>query len=262
MNAKSHNPVRRGGFTLMELLVVIGVIALVSGLAIPAISNFFTAGADAQAYNLLVATCVAARAEAVRTHSFTAVHIQADRTPSANESLPPQGKVYLGVFRYDSGSGVFVANTDFVPKALPGGMGFGEGSNYFLDPASNALQNLTDANMRDFTSFTIVFAPNGSIARNVPFQTGNASGKIRFNPADGYFTINAPSVPLWFPNTANATNRGAAGGGEDGVRCVWMFELKPFIAIGNNAAARATWLQKNGQQIAINFHTGQLLPRE
>ena len=67
---------RGGGFTLMELLVVIGVIGLVATLAVPSIAAFMSGGAESQAVNYLSAICTAARTEALRAHT---VHTRAGR---------------------------------------------------------------------------------------------------------------------------------------------------------------------------------------
>ena len=250
MNTRPYNShCRAEGFTLMELLVVIGVIALVAGLTVPSIANFMTAGSDSQAYNLLLAMASAGRADAVRTHNYTAVHVQCE--VKNDLAGPPVGKSYIGLFKFDKGNGLFTAHTDFAPKALPGGMAFGEGSDYFLG-AANTLQNLNNANMQNFTSFSIVFGPSGSLVRSVPPISG--SSKIRFLPTDAYFV---GATQLWYQEVANAN-----GIGEDGARCVWIFKMQEFMAIGDNAAKRKDWLTTNGQQIPLNYHTGQLFPRE
>ena len=80
---------RARGFTLVEMLVVLAIIALIMGASLPSIRVLFTSGADAQAYNLLSAQLRAARGLAVQQQTHAAVHIRRydDGLPDADPGL-------------------------------------------------------------------------------------------------------------------------------------------------------------------------------
>ncbi|OQB86969.1 MAG: hypothetical protein BWX88_00834 [Planctomycetes bacterium ADurb.Bin126] len=264
-----------GGFTLMELLVVIGVIALVATLAVPSIGAFMSGGAESQAVNYLTAICSAARAEAIRSHNHVAVHIQMEASYLNSTWLTNLDKrCYVMVLGYDKASGTFRGITQatenalgaawphrgqiFMPKPLPGGLAFGEFSSKFVDinnstPSHNIINMNTLDNVGDFTSLTILFTPSGSVARNAPSTAGNVSGKIKFLTTDSLFV---GDERLWIIDTANVD-----GTGEPGVNAVFLVKTAELAAAPNNAG-RNLYIQNNAQRLAINNHTGQLFALE
>ena len=80
---------KRIGFTLIELMVVLAIISLLAGIAIPTLAKLFGAGAAEEAHNILSAQLSAARALAVGKGTYAGVHIQlADDTNSWNSEAP------------------------------------------------------------------------------------------------------------------------------------------------------------------------------
>ncbi len=67
---------RRRGFTLLEIIIVLGIIVLIASIVLPSISALFSAGADKQAVALLSGQLSAARAGAVLDGRYWAVHVQ------------------------------------------------------------------------------------------------------------------------------------------------------------------------------------------
>ncbi len=274
---------RGGGFTLMELLVVIGVIGLVATLAVPSIAAFMSGGAESQAVNYLSAICTAARTEALRAHNHVAVHIQMEASYIGGSWVTNlDGRCYVMVLGYDKTSGTFRGITQatetalgsswphrgaiFLPKPLPGGLAFGEYSTKYVDLANNKqdiINMTTSDNVGDFTSLTILFTPSGAVGRNAPSTTGNVPGKIIFpaetaSPPDYLFIDPSNSQRLWLAGTANYN------GGEPGVNAVFLFkaaELEAARRTGGNAGCNS-YIQNNAQRLAINNHTGQLFALE
>lgn len=270
MTSQRNTRRRHGGFTLMELLVVIGVIGLAATLAVPSIAAFLTTGSDSQAVNYLSAICSAARTEAIRSHNHVVVHIQMEASYLGGSwKTNLDGRCYAMVMGYDKTSGTFRSigqATDaamganpwphrgqvFMPKPLPGGMAFGEYSPKFVSESGTTytIINVTSlASMGDFTSVSILFTPSGSVARNAP------SGTIRFSTADAVF---GGAEPLWMADAANP-----GGTGEAAVNAVFLFkaaELAAAVRAGGTAPDQ--FVHNDGRRMAINNHTAQLFIME
>ena len=86
------------GFTLVEMLVVITIIALMGLMIIPGILGMFTSGSDSQSYAMLTTELAAARTLAIKTSSYVCVHIQqADRSADPNIPAAIDGKFYMAI---------------------------------------------------------------------------------------------------------------------------------------------------------------------
>lgn len=247
----SRRPVRHG-FTLMELLVVIGVIALVAAVAVPSIRSIFTAGTNVQAYNLMAAQLTAARSLAMETSDYAAAHVQlGDPT---NDEL--RGRSYAALFTF-SGS-EFVAATGYEAQRIPGTMAFGELSDSFIATGGNfqgVSGDVTTASsgLSDFTSFTVVFGATGEAVRQIHKVD---DGKVHFatsGAAGAYFTSGSHDR-LWDPVTAN---QGSAG--EPPYAAMCLFDMSE-IQTGTDAF-RHEYLDDNAEFLPVNVHSGQLFPR-
>lgn len=310
----ANGTTRRGerrGFTLMEIVIVMGIIILIASIAIPSISAMFTAGSDVQAYNLLAGQLAAARAGAVLDGTYWAVHTQmriadsgdltkdscfsavmklkldrglatgggsgslvdGDRTGDElwdnNEWIGAiveiTGGTGSGQWAVVAGSGTnsltldnsrkywptspdgtsayriyrFTLADGYAPTRVPGTMAFGKLTDYYVTGGN--YQNLTDANLRDFTSLTIIFSPRGEVVSKIynkflaPFSSGDP--------------LFSGTTKVWdLPDY------------EDGVSAVTMFDYGKLSAMNNSA--RATYLNEYGQFLPVNTYTGRLFPRK
>ena len=231
------------GFTLVELLMTFTIILLVIGIAVPSAVELFSSGAESQAYNVLAAQLIAARALAIRSATYAGVHVQI----AALNTGQAEGKCYVAVVWDDPSPATpgheFTLAEDFLPRQLPGGLAFGEISSTYVNPASGVYSNTLSsaAGMEGFTTFTIVFSPTGAVVRSVQ------GGDVTFDGNDAVFS-GRPNIKLWEPPSP-----------EQGVAAVVLFNYQEAVASSN---AQQYLTAHAGAYIAVNMCTGQLFPRE
>jgi len=130
-------PDRAGGFTLLEMMVVIGLVSLMVSMSLPSVIALFNAGADAQAYNLVSAQLTVARARAVVGNTYAGVHVQLADAPLIETDtaqnptlLRPElaGVCFSGIITYDPNTGARSFDLTAAPKRVPGAIVFGYAS--------------------------------------------------------------------------------------------------------------------------------------
>lgn len=238
------------GFSLVELLVVVSLIILVAGIALPTVFNLFGAGADAQAYNLLAAQLAYARSQAIFLGTYVGVHVQmADRTELEKHcySAVVQGNPDGG------GDIVFSLLDGSKPEKIPGNMAFGKLTSNFFGAGANddEYQNLDDLDDEDgFTTFTIVFSPDGQV---VKYVEDDAVGNIVF-ANDDLFSASSNTSPT-------GTELWSLPDAEPGVTAVTIFNYAEMEAI-SSANKREDYMHNNwGQILALNIYTGRFFHR-
>jgi type II secretory pathway pseudopilin PulG len=86
---------KAGAFTLIELAVVIGIIVLLTVLAVPAFTNLGSSGGTTQAADMIAGTLAQARSHAIANNTYTWVGFYeeaADASTATNETPPYPGK--------------------------------------------------------------------------------------------------------------------------------------------------------------------------
>jgi prepilin-type N-terminal cleavage/methylation domain-containing protein len=165
------------GFTLVEMLVVITIIALMGLMIIPAIIGMFSSGADSQSYSMLTTELSAARSLALKTSSYVCVHIQqADQVSDPTIPASINSKVYMSIlvrhpFLYTIAGGVSGTDCSFYPDQV-----FAIGQVTAYNSGSSAV--------------TALLPPENSLAYlqvNPPFNNGLWDGGWVKNQWSGYW---------------------------------------------------------------------------
>lgn len=227
----------RFAFTLVELMIVITIIILVITAATPSIMRIFTAGSDAQAYNVLVAQLTAARALAIRKATHAGVHVQIADNPRLS------GKCFSAVVWDDptTDAHLFSIPSDYFPRRIPGGMAFSQIPRDSSDPPE------------DYTNFTIVFSPTGAAVKYVYGEEINFDGDAVRNPA---FAAAAGSFK-WLWNVP--WNDPDDPSDQAGAVAVSIFNYSEAMSSSNFGAYVAA---NQSPPIPLNYYTGQLFPKE
>ena len=246
-----HRP-KRSGFTLTEILVVIGVIGLALSIVLPSMVKLFSTGAEAQAANIISATLGAARGSAIAERSYALVHMQ----------IGTDGECWLAVLRYQNEPSkpqyaTFVPTDGFEPRMLPGHLAAGEVSSAWVQ--NEHFKPIRDDQMVNFTTLNIVFGPDGSLVDRVPNAAGNPDVPV-LDTTSALFADKPASKKLWDPNVPNLILN------EPGVRAITLFSYKTLKVLDGGAytsqGSRAHYLTQNGLFRCINPYTGQLIPAE
>ena len=291
-----------GAFTLLEMMVVVGLIAVMAAMALPSVIALYNAGADAQAYNLVSAQLTAARARAVTSNTFAGIHVQmadvllSDTGLTGTGLVHPdlQGVTYSGLILYDSEQKHFDIMTGMAPTRVPGTVSLGYASEEISPPAGSTGTGYLEgtlasggssespfigsgtgttatgvANLSKLTTFSVVFSPLGAVTRFVNREP------IRFNQNSLIFAYASNSAidpldttygsrKLWRLFDANDTVNNYS---QDryGVTALTIFDYVQYEAAGTDGspyAGKVDYLNKNARVLPLNAHTGLLYDRE
>jgi prepilin-type N-terminal cleavage/methylation domain-containing protein len=282
-------PARATGFTLIEMMVVIGLVALLAAMALPSIVTLLSAGADAQAYNLIAAQLTFARALAIERVNYAGVHCQIADAKVAGALVRPKqedvcftGIVFIDDANANTNGSITTANPNggnrkftgySVPKPVPGGIGLGQvvtamasGETATVDAATTTACSYTgDAGYKPvFTTFTVVFNANGTVVRS---NDATNSGKVEFWDSDPLFKVPTTtsagdvigSQQLWDILNANKANN------QYGATAIALFEMKRYAPVASatgTSTGPKEYLNGSAQLLPLNTYTGQLYLRE
>ena len=251
--ARGHVAASPGGFTLFELLIVVGIIIMVLSVTLPSIISMLSSGSDAQAYNLLSGQLMAARAEAIESETHVAVHLQTSHQLAINADDDLATACFSAVTWIDPknpGASLFTLADGYGSIRMPGTMAFGEisatfvsGSTFQLN-ATGTAEGLTlgQGGLSDFTALSVVFNPRGEVVRRfnndvINFHTDIAGSGVN---------------DLWLNTNAN---------GEEGVSSVVLFDYGEVVAL-TDAASQMTYLNKSNDFLFVYTYTGRLSSRD
>jgi len=234
---------KRPGFTLIEMMAVIGIIGLLAALVLPTAAKLFSASAEEQARQILSATLTGARAKAIEQAEYWIVHVQVGKDGSTWVCSMAGRDEGLGRGLEFGGEGLLW------PRRIPRHIAFGGIAERFLVAAGDDYKpNLTDAELEDFTSFSIGFSPEGQVITGIgpiPFALD------RISPVFGW-----TKQAIW-ENPPRV---------EYGVRAVTYFpypKVKALPALGGpDEITRTMYLNDNAQFLALNPLTGRVMEAE
>lgn len=277
------------GFTLTEMIIVIGVITLLMAIAMPSFMQIFSSGAEAQAYNIVSSQLTVARSYAIQNSVYAGVHVQMGDAQDKWKAKQWSAVVWYDPTRtcglggdprgYRSLWGGGVSDTGWLGlvegypmQAVPGNVAFGEADNNFHDGTNFNV----GAELRDFSAFTVLFSPQGSLSKTVPHPTDGNNYNIRFDciTTDGgewndAFNATDADKKIWSEEMANELRIGGSGGIIDpsgtavSEYCVFALAMFDYrIASAKAIGARDAYLFENSRPLPIHPATGQLFERQ
>jgi prepilin-type N-terminal cleavage/methylation domain-containing protein len=105
---------REGGFTLLELLIVVGIIAVLMVLIVPAFTNIKSAGNVTSAAYTIKGVLDTARtyAKANNTYTWVGFYEEDVSQPSTNPSTPGVGRLVMSIVASRDGTNVYSSGTN------------------------------------------------------------------------------------------------------------------------------------------------------
>ena len=172
---------RQAGATLVEMTVVIGIAALMLGLAVPAANMLLNSfESESGAKSIINAAMASARAIAAKEQRYAGIRFQKRYDP-ANPDPLKASQYMIFVVHDPNRTGLangFRAANGIQPIKLPDSIGL---MDFFYNPSlGGATSDISFANsnvITDTTSFSIVFSPSGKLVIH-DVQIRNRDGKI------------------------------------------------------------------------------------
>jgi prepilin-type N-terminal cleavage/methylation domain-containing protein len=249
---------RHRGFTLIELLVVISIVVLVSLGVIPTVRKLLQAQTGAQAASLFSAQLSAARAEAIVSGKYTAVHSQlSDRNDDTKDQC------FLAVLSYqalNSGSTVkgLAMASGHVPLPVPGNQAYGRLNSDTT--TGNSFKNIPTNIIRAFAMLTVVFDRQGQVTPLINTTAGFKNPRFVNVSNKGLFTSSTPAsgTSLWQTKGGNPNSLAtyAYWGHLPGVVGACVFDYKTLDLLP--VTERGNYLDTHARILPINTYTGSL----
>ena len=237
---------RHRGFTLIELLVVISIIVLVSLGAIPTVRKLLQAQTGAQAASLFSAQLSAARAEAIVSGKYTALHSQL-----SNRDDDTQDQCFLAVLslQSDSGNSGLAMAPGHVPLPVPGNQAYGR-----IDGSCISVSTFSDiSNLPKFTTLTVLFDRQGQVTPLMNTTSGFTNPQVINANSKELFTSDATAsgTALWDKSLID-DSPGAYGA------CVFDYKKLDLL----DPSDRGAYLDRTARILPINTYTGSLFDME
>ena len=238
---------RQTGFTLVEMLVVVAIVALVAAMAMPGFTEMIRSNKTGTARNSIRTALAAAQAHAAKTQKYAGVRFQFDRNGWQ------KGKQYI-VLIEKVGSEIRefnpVANTK--PVALPSGIAvigndLDVDENYTVDDADLD----TDDDVLDATTFSIVFSPAGQlVSKEVAFMPRDTQDKI----ANTASVVHAKEAMFFCDNWFNGETEVVWCGNESSATGFYIAETEAMAQVAVDS--RYSDYVGELEPVLINMYTG------
>lgn len=238
----------RPAFTMIEMIVVVGMILLLSAVAVPSFVQLFSSGANAQAYNMVSAQMMTARNVAIERGQYAGLHFQRpDATKGPFRQIRGDFEyfgycgVVVGTFNPATSALTLDVSPGFAPKPMPGHMSM-------ID-----LDQTTYTDPYRFTTGTILFNPNGSLLGQANIKTYLTTPSMFVDPN---------TTAIWQNLAATSSN---------GTRIYppcknpGLVSLDDYMLVYSTLTSTGdinTFLNNRTESIFLNYNTGLLMPRK
>ncbi len=175
----THGRTRPGGFTLLEIMVVVAIIGIVSLMGLPALQNFILRSKHEGAARQISMLMLRAKMEAVKQGVSTVVAVDTtEKTVVAFADVNDDGE-----FKFDPAVGADYRTTDYQIGGtfkLPAGVIFAAHDGTDADKVADGFVSAgwSDTNVAVFNS-------DGSVPEDGAFRTGDLEGnylEVRVKP--------------------------------------------------------------------------------
>ena len=233
------------GFSLVELLVAMGIVALLVGLSVPAINalqkSYDSTGAD----SMISAALSTARTLAISNHNYAGVRFQKAGDPN-NAVKADQYMVFM-IYEEPKNMGnltdAFRAIEGYKPIKLPANIGVIDMTNVTLDTDING-----DIKLFNAATFSIIFSPAGKLV-------------IHLVQTRSYKNLN--SVFNTDPNVGNGTAMFVQDNAQEASRSKFViYDRSRFDTLApSERYSKYLGDLKINHSIFINPYTGQLIEK-
>ncbi|NLE29367.1 MAG: type II secretion system protein [Phycisphaerae bacterium] len=198
---------KKRGFTLVEILVVVSIIALVAGLTIPAIKAMQAGSARAEAYNTINAALQGVRSYAIMNNVKAAARFQPNgkvvfvyrfENPNQTSKCLSLGSTGTGNDYPDAGTPnlggyIYLPVLDQEPLRMPNGYAAA-----VLSPSGT-----TGLSPLFYEPFYVCYNSDGTLAVDEPICVAMVDKVTAPNPSPVNFDFNGDGDFAWDPNSPN-----------------------------------------------------------
>ncbi len=279
--------ITRAGFTLVELITVMGLIVLILMIVVPSAATMIRDSGESQSVNILSSNIALARTEALSRSEYVGVHVGLDDRMKDNELVSDRCYAAFVSGNFTDGNTIELRTLNdgdgdgdgdgggravYAPTAFPEPFAFGQLSNTFLNNSATApfvfnTGDYADSEndyesysaklkrpdiLEDFTTFTILFSPQGNImteAAKITYPSGGDGMLFGNNPT-------AAGTLLWKPPVSDPPEA-LEDGALHPVLGVTPFNYKTF----RYAPSWKDYLDNNAEFITFNSYTGHSFTR-
>lgn len=260
----------RSAFTLIELVVVLGIIILLVGIAVPAVGPALNSNQQTQAVQLLTGAINTAQVRA-ENQGGAAIRIErAFKTDAGGYMIDAAGRrtnqsgfsgpVYLDhqqirMLRAPR-EGRYYAPALDEPIKLPTGVWLAPDYALGISAYFNSSQfwpiNVSYVPLNPFETFCIVFDQRGTVTELRPYNNSLNPSPAITAQSDAY-RYQDQTQPI------SATLSQVTDYPYNSARGVIVYDRKRFDSLGQNVAAKSTFLQREGRPMFINRFLGTLV---
>lgn len=281
-----RQPGAKRGFTLMELLVVMGIIITIVAISIPAVNTLTKGNSQRQAVNMVTAYIANARTIAMSTGRQAGVIFYEEKnnalTPNSNQTAvqlivedPNQSSTIAGTtYTPAAGCTTFMPDTRYRVEYLPAGIKVATLDDSNVTGAFRQAENSsTQSRVVMFNGLGQLVLRNGICRSFFQSATTYNLNDVVQSPLTGFRFIakagstgqTPPNSTYWTSitddwNVASATSATSISSGVSSPGLV-VYNGRAFndAGVAGNTANSAAWLQANADIVIVNAYTGNVI---